>query len=132
MRSFTFPGIVECSPAGSYGLFFPDLPGCVTSADSLDGLASNAREALQLHLEGMAQDGLTIPEPTPINRLPHDDEIEEVGILVVQATPSSAPTSIILSLPADLLTRVDAEARSRGATREQILTEGAEALLKAG
>ena len=43
---------------------FPDLPGCLPCADSMDEAFQNAREALGLHLWGMEQDGESIPEPT--------------------------------------------------------------------
>ncbi len=46
---------------------FPDLPGCLPCADTLDEAVKNAREALGLHLWGMEQDNEPIPEPTPMN-----------------------------------------------------------------
>ena len=129
MRTFAFPGIVETSPDGGFGLYFPDLPGCVTAADTLDELAAGAREALQLHLEGMTEDGEPIPAPSAIGDLPHDPEVQEVGVLIVEAIPSAADV-VSLTLSAALLSRIDAEAQARGTTREKILAEGAEALLK--
>ncbi|MDB5470686.1 MAG: CopG family transcriptional regulator [Caulobacter sp.] len=131
MRTFVFPGIVEAASDGSFGLFFPDLPGCVTAADSLDDLAAGAREALQLHLEGMIEDGLAIPAASAIADLPHDPDINEAGILLVEALPDAADV-VSLTLSAALLSRIDAAAQARGTTREKILAEGAEALLKAG
>jgi predicted RNase H-like HicB family nuclease len=44
--------------------YVPDLPGCVATADSLDELNRLIREAIVLHLEGLAEDGLPIPEPS--------------------------------------------------------------------
>jgi len=46
---------------------FPDLPGCLPCADSMDEAFQNAREALGLHLWGMEQDGESIPEPTSLS-----------------------------------------------------------------
>lgn len=45
---------------------FPDLPGCLPCADTIDEAVENAREALGLHLWGMEQDNESIPEPTTI------------------------------------------------------------------
>ena len=46
---------------------FPDLPGCLPCADSMDEAFQNAREALGLHLWGMEQDGEEIPEPSSLS-----------------------------------------------------------------
>jgi predicted RNase H-like HicB family nuclease len=42
----------------------PDLPGCVATGESKEEVERLIREAIELHLEGMAEDGLPIPEPT--------------------------------------------------------------------
>jgi predicted RNase H-like HicB family nuclease len=44
--------------------FVPDLPGCVATADTPEELDRLIREAIELHLEGLAEDGLPIPEPS--------------------------------------------------------------------
>jgi predicted RNase H-like HicB family nuclease len=49
---------------------FPDLPGCLTAGDSLEEARANAAEALALHLDGLAEEGL--PAPAPVKGL---DEI---------------------------------------------------------
>ena len=55
--------IVEKGPA-SYGAYVPDLPGCVAAADSRDEVLNLIREAIELHLEGLREDGQPIPEPS--------------------------------------------------------------------
>lgn len=47
-----------------YGISFPDFPGAVTAARSLDEAVERAGEALALHVEGMAEDGEPIPPPS--------------------------------------------------------------------
>jgi predicted RNase H-like HicB family nuclease len=44
--------------------FVPDLPGCVATAESKQDVERLIREAIVLHLEGMVEDGLPIPEPS--------------------------------------------------------------------
>jgi predicted RNase H-like HicB family nuclease len=51
---------------GNLSAYIPDIPGCVTVGDSVDEILANMREALQGHLELMAEDGEEIPEPTSI------------------------------------------------------------------
>jgi predicted RNase H-like HicB family nuclease len=56
--------IVVESAGGNLAAYVPDLPGCVATADTADELARLIREAIELHLEGLAEDGLPIPPPT--------------------------------------------------------------------
>jgi predicted RNase H-like HicB family nuclease len=44
--------------------FVPDLPGCVATGETGPEVERLIREAIALHLEGMAEDGLPIPEPS--------------------------------------------------------------------
>jgi len=48
----------------SYGAYVPDLPGCVAVGDTLEEVERLIQEAIQFHIEGMREDGDTIPEPT--------------------------------------------------------------------
>jgi len=55
--------IFEKSSNG-YGAYVPDLPGCVAVGDTLDETQRLIREAIELHLRGMREDGEPIPKPT--------------------------------------------------------------------
>jgi len=50
--------------ANNWGAYVPDLPGCITTGKTLDETKRNIREAIELHLEAMAEAGEPIPEPT--------------------------------------------------------------------
>lgn len=50
----------------SYGAYVPDLPGCVAVAESLAEVRSLIKEAIAFHLEGLQEDGCSIPEPASI------------------------------------------------------------------
>jgi predicted RNase H-like HicB family nuclease len=49
-----------------YGAYVPDLPGCVAVGKTLPQVQQLIREAIELHLRGMREDGERIPEPTSI------------------------------------------------------------------
>jgi predicted RNase H-like HicB family nuclease len=51
----------------NYSAYFPDLPGCIATGNTLDELKQRMREALDLHLRGMREDGLPIPEPSLVD-----------------------------------------------------------------
>jgi len=50
--------------ANGYSSYAPDLPGCVAAGDTLEETEKLMREAIELHLAGMREDGDPIPEPT--------------------------------------------------------------------
>jgi predicted RNase H-like HicB family nuclease len=59
-------GIVIEKGESSYGAYLPDLPGCVAVAETLEEVEALIREAVQLHLDGLREDGLPIPEPSSV------------------------------------------------------------------
>ena len=50
----------------NYGAWVPDLPGCVTTGPTVAETLLNMREAIEFHLDGMREDGETIPEPKTV------------------------------------------------------------------
>ena len=56
MRKVSYPAVFEPSGEG-YGVYFPDLPGCISYGDSYEDAQRAAAEALGLHLYGMEKDG---------------------------------------------------------------------------
>ncbi len=51
---------------GNYSAYSPDLPGCVATGNTVEQTEANMYEAIRLHLEGMREDGVDIPEPSAI------------------------------------------------------------------
>ena len=49
-----------------FGVFVPDLPGCVTVGETLSEAESNIREAISGHIAAMKEHGETIPRPTSL------------------------------------------------------------------
>ena len=50
----------------AFGVVVPDLPGCFSAGDTLDETIDNAREAIELWLETVIDDGGAVPEPGAI------------------------------------------------------------------
>jgi predicted RNase H-like HicB family nuclease len=48
----------------NYAAYVPDLPGCVATGRTIEETEKEIREAVDLHLRGMREDGLPIPEPS--------------------------------------------------------------------
>ncbi len=51
----------------NYSAYLPDLPGCVTTGQTVEEIKHNMQEAIELHLEGLKEDGLPIPEPSEVD-----------------------------------------------------------------
>jgi predicted RNase H-like HicB family nuclease len=49
---------------GNLSAYSPDLPGCVATGKTRAEVEANMRTAIQMHIEGLREDGLPIPEPT--------------------------------------------------------------------
>ncbi|HXH38244.1 MAG TPA: type II toxin-antitoxin system HicB family antitoxin [Thermoanaerobaculia bacterium] len=65
MSTYRFLIVVEEAGA-NYSAYSPDLPGCVATGDTREQTEKNMREAIQLHIEGLQEDGLPIPSSTSI------------------------------------------------------------------
>ena len=48
----------------SYSAYVPDLPGCIAAAETLGEVKTLMQEAIRIHIGGMTEDGLEVPEPT--------------------------------------------------------------------
>ena len=47
----------------NYSAYLPDVPGCIATGKTIEETKKNMKEALDMHLEGLAEDGLTSPRP---------------------------------------------------------------------
>jgi predicted RNase H-like HicB family nuclease len=66
MRSIKRYAIVIEKASSNYSAYVPDLPGCVATGATVEETESLLREAIELNLEGMREDGLPIPPPTSV------------------------------------------------------------------
>jgi len=56
--------IVIENAGANYSAYVLDLPGCVATGATVAEVEQAIREAIELHLQGMRQDGTPIPEPS--------------------------------------------------------------------
>jgi len=57
----------------SRGAHVPDLPGCVAAGETREEALQLIREAIELHIQGLREEGLPVPTPRS------EGEIVEVG-----------------------------------------------------
>lgn len=46
----------------NYSAYSPDLPGCVATGSSREETERNMVQAIQMHVDGLREDGLPVPE----------------------------------------------------------------------
>jgi len=56
--------IVIENAGANYSAYVPDLPGCIATGVTVEEVEASIRDAIELHLEGMRQDGTPIPMPS--------------------------------------------------------------------
>lgn len=49
--------------SSSFGAYVPDLPGCIAAAASKQEVLQLIQEAIEFHLEGLKEDGVSVPQP---------------------------------------------------------------------
>jgi predicted RNase H-like HicB family nuclease len=72
-----FIALVHKDEGTSYGVSFPDVPGCVSAGDTFEEAVQNAAEALAGHLALMAKDGDLLPQPRSFESLKRDPQFRE-------------------------------------------------------
>jgi len=104
MRKLTYYAVFEPSTEGSYGVFWPDLPGCVSMGDDLQQAERMAVEALGLHIYAMEHDGEALPSVTvpPFEEMPAGGMVMPVTIFpdIVKNELDNRAVKTNITLPA--------------------------------
>ncbi|MFW5498662.1 MULTISPECIES: type II toxin-antitoxin system HicB family antitoxin [unclassified Maridesulfovibrio] len=59
----SYYAVIHKDDGSDYGVSFPDFPGCISAGVTLEEAEVMAKEALDLHVDGMKEDGEDIPAP---------------------------------------------------------------------
>jgi antitoxin HicB len=54
--------VVHSAEEGGYWVDVPSLPGCFSQGETIDEAMKNAREAIELHIQGLKDDGQEVPK----------------------------------------------------------------------
>lgn len=119
-----YPVVVHKDADSDYGVTVPDLPGCFSAGATFDEALDMAREAAELHLEGLLEDGMAVPEPSPIEALV--DNPDYAGgiwalIEVDLSKLSGKSKRVNITLPERVLAIIDEAARRSGESRSGYL-----------
>jgi predicted RNase H-like HicB family nuclease len=113
-----FIALVHKDVDSSFGVQFPDIPGCFSAADEMDDVVANAAEALSLWAEDT-----DMPHPRSIQEIIADREIAAelaAGAFLVSVPFTENDTRVVsanISLERGMLKAIDAAAKRRKLTR---------------
>lgn len=116
-----------------YGVTVPDLPGCFSAGDTLDEAIEMAREAIDLHYQGLVEECLDIPAPRSLAEHKADPLLAGVVWAIVEVNVEKyLPKAVRLnvSLPEDLVRSIDEYARAHHMTRSGFLAKAAQEAMK--
>lgn len=128
-----FPVVLHTDDGVRYGVTVPDLPGCFSSGDTFDEALDSVREAIDLHLEGLVEDGGEVPLPKAIaEHLANPDFADGVWAAVDMDVSrfEGRAEKINITLPRRLLAKIDSYVKAHGATRSGFLAEAARAAMR--
>lgn len=118
--------LIHKDATSDYGVSFPDLPGVITAGSTLDEARAMAAEALAFHLEGLAEDGEAVPEPSTLEEIMAiAGDKDGVAVLVDAPAAEVKSVRVNITLPADVLGEIDKYAEREGFTRSGFLAQAA-------
>ena len=118
-------GLIRKEQKSDYGVEFPDFPGCITAAKSLSEAQVMAQEALNAHIEFMAEDGEILPEPSSLEEIMLKKSSSGAVAIVVNAVNPYAVKRVNLTFREDILEKIDRFTRAHGLTRSSFLATAA-------
>jgi predicted RNase H-like HicB family nuclease len=125
--------LIRKEDGSSYGVDFPDFPGCITAADTMEEAVQRASSVLAFHVEGMIDDGEAIPEPRTLDIIMAEPENRGAVPVVVPMNVARGKTvRVNVTLDENLLARIDAYAAARHSSRSAFLSEAARKAIQQG
>src|SRR5262249_39649972 len=82
-----YPAVLERGSRNALGAWFPDFPGCVAGGRSQEEAIERAERALAQAVDGWAEQGRPLPEPTPIERIVLPKGSDVVAYFIVGVDP---------------------------------------------
>jgi predicted RNase H-like HicB family nuclease len=120
--------VVHKDPKSDFGISFPDFPGCITAGSTIDEAKDMAHEALSLHIKGMLEDGENIPAPSKLEDIMADPDYSDAAAILVVTVSETKPRSVRvnITIPEDILRKIDAVAKKKGMSRSSFLVNAAQ------
>jgi predicted RNase H-like HicB family nuclease len=126
--------VVHKDPNTDFGVSFPDFPGCITAGSTIDEAKDMAHDALSLHIKGMLEDGDSIPAPSKLEDIMDEPDYSDAAAILVVSVSEVKPRSVRVNItvPEDMLRKIDNVAKKRGMSRSSFLVHAAQNAITSG
>lgn len=114
-----YPAVIEKGDGPGYGVFFPDLPGCVSAGDTIEETLDMAKEAATLYVETLLEDGDDVPNPSNPDAIAVDDDINVAMLALVEVIIPGKKKRYNLTLDEELVRQIDQVAPNRSSFFEE-------------
>ena len=120
--------VVHKDKGSDFGVSFPDLPGCITAGNTIDEAKDMAQDSLALHIKGMIEDQERIPSPAKLEDIMDDPDYSDAAAILVVSVSEAKPRSVRVNItvPEDMLRKIDTAAKKRGMSRSSFLVHVAQ------
>ena len=105
-----YPIVIHQELDSCYGVTVPDIEGCFSAGESLEDAIEQAKEAIDFHLESLADDGEEIPSPQDIKFHQKNNDYNGGTWALVQVDAShylGKSQRVNISLPIRLINKID-------------------------
>ena len=129
-----YPVYVEMGDAThAHSMAIPDFPGCFSAADDWSQIPAMVQEAVEVWIEG---EDLPLPPPTPLETLAQHPDYQYGGVWMlvdvdISRLRPARVKRVNITLPEDVLAKIDAYASTHHMTRSGFLAKAAETALEA-
>lgn len=122
-----FPIVIHKDPDSDYGVTVPDLPGCFSAGFTIEEAVTNAREAIELHIEGLLDAGEAVASGSVEAHRKDPAYASGLWFLVdvSLAKLRGGAQRVNITIPERVLGRIDSAARAAGSSRSEFLVAAA-------
>lgn len=127
-----YPIVIHKDKNSDYGVIVPDLPGCFSAGSTLDEALAMAKEAIELHLEGLIEEGQVVPPPGRLEDHKSNPEYKGGIWAIVQIDAGNLRLKakrINITVPERILDAIDRTAKAQNDTRSGLLVKAATAFM---
>lgn len=120
----------------SFGVYFPELPGCYAAGETHGEAVENGRISLRLYAEELTKDGRCLPDPRPLEELMKDEDVRRDlcsghgYMMVIPLLYVESKLRVNVTLEPSLIAALDRTAEIAGTSRSDILSVAARRYLE--
>jgi len=122
--------VVQKGPRSGFAVSFPDFPSCTTAGRTIEDTKKKAHDVLGRHIRALLEKGDKIPSPSKLEDIisvpGYSDAATIFVVTAAEAKPRVRSIRINITVPEDVLGKIDIVAQKRGMSRSAFLVHAAQ------